>query len=254
MDLWIKILLVALFGILIYREILKSLHNPHKRPLQKSKAGFMSFVTITLLIGVFTYAGIFVTKIETRDLRPFTPSNFPQMVSIYDPGVIELEGMVIKTNLAHQGELTALATQLTSACVGDKGCELQSLFDYVTNIPYRTDHTSRNAKKVIETNWGDCDDKSNLFASLLNERGFDYRFVYVPRHVFVVVHTEDSDNLPFLPASLQIEGKKFYYAETTAKNSKIGEFNGQFPHSFEGIYDIKKDEAVDHETVSFSFG
>jgi len=254
MDLWLKILPIAVLALLIYREIIKTAAHQSQRPVAKSKASFMSLVMIGSAVGIFTYAGMSITRIETRDLRSYIPKNSPQMVSIFDRGVIELNGMVIKTNLASEGELAFLAKELTAQCDGDKGCEVQSLFDYVTHIPYRTDYTSRSPKSVIESNWGDCDDKSNLFASLLNERGFEYRFVYVPSHVFVVVHTEDTDNLPFLPASLKIEGKKFYYAETTAEGSNIGEFNGQFPHSFEGIYDIQKDEAVELGNVSFHFG
>lgn len=250
MDLWIKITLILLLAILIYREILKSARHHH--PSQKSKANFLSLLLVGGVVGIFTYAGISITWIETRDLRPYIPKHSPQMVSIFDRGVIELEGMVIKTNLAREGELSKLADTLTEECGNDQGCEVQKMFDYVTNIPYKTDYTSRNAKKVVESNWGDCDDKSNLFASLLNEKGYEYRFVYVPHHVFVVVHLNDTDDLPFLRASLKIEGKNFYYAETTSEGAKIGEFNGQFPYNFEGIYDIKKNEPVERDTVSFS--
>ena len=252
MDLWIKITLILLLAILIYREILKSALHHHQRPSQKSKANFLSLLLVGGVVGIFTYAGISITWIETRDLRPYIPKHSPQMVSIFDRGVIELEGMVIKTNLAREGELSKLADTLTEGCNNDQGCEVQKMFDYVTNIPYKTDYTSRNAKKVVESNWGDCDDKSNLFASLLNEKGYEYRFVYVPHHVFVVVHLNDTDDLPFLRASLKIEGKNFYYAETTSEGARIGEFNGQFPYNFEGIYDIKKNEPVERDTVSFS--
>lgn len=238
-------------AVLVYREILKSVARQHEHPVQTSKAGFLSLLMVGSVVGVFTYAGMSVTWIETRDLRPYTPHRSPQMVSLYERGVIELNGMVIKTNLAHEGELSQLAKELTSLCHNDQGCEVQKLFDYVTLIPYRTDYTSRNAVKVVQSNWGDCDDKSNLFASLLNERGFEYRLVYVPHHVFVVVHLDDTDGLPFLSARLRIEEKDFYYAETTLNGAKIGEFNGQFPHNFEGIYDIQKDEAVELQNVSF---
>ncbi|MGA9046511.1 transglutaminase domain-containing protein [Sulfuricurvum sp.] len=251
MDLWIKISLLGVVAVLVYREILKSAARQHEHPVQKSKASFMSLLMVGSVVGVFTYAGMSVTWIETRDLRPYIPHNSPQMVSLYERGVIELSGMVIKTNLAHEGELNHLAKELTSQCRNDQGCEVQKLFDYVTHIPYRTDYTSRNAVKVVESNWGDCDDKSNLFASLLNERGLEYRFVYVPHHVFVVVHMNDTGDLPFLSARLRIEEKDFYYAETTSTGAKIGEFNGQFPHNFKGIYDIQKDEAVELENVSF---
>lgn len=206
---------------------------------------------VGLSVGVFVYIGLSITNIETRDLRPYRPANAPQLVSIFDKGVIELNGQYIQTNLAKPTELKDLASSLTQKCNGNDACEINTLFDYVTHIPYRTDHTSRSPKEVLKTNWGDCDDKSNLFASLLNERGFDYRFVYVPHHVFVVVHVEDETSLPFLSASLTIDDKKYYYAETTASGSRIGEFNGQFPYLFEGVYDIQKDEAVDMKNVSF---
>lgn len=252
MELWVKIAIVLLIAFFVYREILKSAQQPS---IQTSKASFMSLVGVGGVVGVFTYIGMSMTWVETRDLRPYSlPSQSGQFVSIYDRGVIELNGMVIKTNLAHQGELSPLAQKLTQGCNGDDGCEAQKLFDYVTAIPYRTDYTSRNALTVIKTNWGDCDDKSNLFASLLNERGIDYRFVYVPHHVFVAVHLNDTRNIPFLNAKLTMEGKDFYYAETTASGSKIGEFNGQFPYSFEGIYDMNKDRPEELSNVKFSIG
>lgn len=254
MDLWIKIGVISLLALLIYREILKSAILHHQSPRPTSKAGFMSLLMITAVVGIFTYVGMSITWIETRDLRPYLPPHSPQMVSIFDKGGIELNGMVIKTNLAPKGELATLAQKLTQKCNGDEGCEVQSLFDYVTQIHYRTDYTSRSPRSVIQSNWGDCDDKSNLFASLLNERGYEYLFVYVPHHVFVVVHLQDTEDLPFLRASLEMEGKRFYYAETTAEESLIGEFNGEFPNRFEGLYDLRNDHEIPLEMVTFHLG
>ncbi|MFA5215600.1 transglutaminase family protein [Sulfuricurvum sp.] len=256
MELWIKIAVILFIATLVYREIIKSATQHSKRPIQKTKASFMSLLSIAGIVGLFTYAGMSITLIETRDLRPYShPSlSSPQFVSLYDKGVIEFNGMVIKTNLAREEELAPLAERLTQGCNGDDGCEAQKLFDYVTAIPYRTDYTSRNALTVVKSNWGDCDDKSNLFASLLNERGLEYRFVYVPHHVFVAVHLNDTKNIPFLNAKLTMEGKNFYYAETTASRAKIGEFNGQFPYSFEGIYDIQKNRPEELSNVKFSLG
>lgn len=257
MDIWIKITVIVVFSLLIYREILKSasLKNaPLSSSPLKNKAGGMSLLMVGVSVGLFVYVGISITNIQTRDLRPYKLNNSPEMVSLFDRGVIELNGQYIKTNLAKSGELKDLAINLTQKCHGDDACEIDKMFDYVTHIPYRTDYTSRSPKEVIQTNWGDCDDKSNLFASLLNEKGFDYRFVYVPHHVFVVVHLDNESNLPFLSAKLTIDGKAYYYAETTAAGSHIGTFNGQFPYAFDGIYDIKNDVAVDMKKVSFWMG
>lgn len=253
MDLWVKIAIVVLIAVFVYREILKSVSKPSTQtPSPKSKAGFLSFIALGSAVGGFIYIGMSMTLIETRDLRPYIQNS--QLVSLYDRGVIQLNGMVIKTNLARHGELAPLANRLTLGCNGNDGCEVQKMFDYVTHIPYKTDHTSRNPKEVIATNWGDCDDKSNLFASLLNERGMDYRFVYVANHVFVVVHVENTTTLPFLRAKLTIDNQDYYYAETTSTGARIGEHNGQFPYSFKGIYDIKNDEETDLEKVSFRIG
>lgn len=247
---WLKLLIIAVFAALIYREILKSAAN---RPsASRSKAGVGSFVTIGAVVGGFTYLGMSITLIETKDLRPYhLPSEKRgEWVSLYDQGVIELDGMLIKTNLAPRGELSTLASSLVEGCTDD-GCEAQRLFDYVTAITYKTDYTSRNAKEVIQSGWGDCDDKSNLFASLLNERKIPYVFVYVPHHVFVAVHIQNTDHVPFINASLAIAGKRYYYAETTAEGAKIGEFNGQFPSSYTGIYDLTNHHEIDLQEVLF---
>lgn len=257
MDLWIKITVIILFSLLVYREILRSavLKNaPLSSTTSKNKAGILSFLMVAISVGLFVYAGISITNVQTRDLRPYRLAQTPEFVNIFDKGVIELNGQYIKTNLSKPGDLKNLAAQLTQQCQGNDACEIQNMFDYVTHIPYKTDHTSRSSKEVLQTNWGDCDDKSNLFASLLNERDFDYRFVYVPHHVFVVVHVEDDKSLPLLSARLTIDSKKYYYAETTASEAYIGTFNGQFPYAFEGIYDIRKNEAVDLKKVSFWIG
>ncbi|MDD3598049.1 hypothetical protein, partial [Sulfuricurvum sp.] len=73
-------------------------------------------------------------------------------------------------------------------------------------------------------------------------------------HVFVAVHINDARNVPFLNAKLTIGGKDFYYAETTVSGAKIGEFNGQFPYSFEGIYDMNKNKPEELSNVKFSIG
>lgn len=256
MELWIKMAVVTVIVFFVYKEILKSaaVRSDQTPSATKKKAGFLNLMTVGMSVGIFVYAGMSITFIETRDLRPYAPEHSPQMVSIFDKGVIELGGMVIKTNLAKPAELAPLAEKLTQNCHGNDGCEVQAMFDYVTRIPYKTDYTSRNAKAVVATQWGDCDDKSNLFASLLNERGYDYRFVYVPHHVFVVVHVDDTKSLHFLPARLIIEGKNYYYAETTATGASIGEFNGQFPFQFEGVYDMEKNEPAEKEKITFRIG
>lgn len=247
--LWIKVFTLIILGYFLYHQILRSAVQKRLKP--QSKASILTLLGVGGMVGIFVYAGMSITLIQTRDLRTITPKSSPQFVSIFDPGVIEVGDMVIKTNLAPKGSLRSLAQTLTDKCYGKEECEIQSMFDFVTNIPYKTDHTSRKPSDVLASNWGDCDDKTNLFASLLDEKSYQYTLVYVPHHVFVAVHIKDPSRLSWLKARIMIDGKAYYYAETTAKNARIGEFNGQFPNSYIGIYDLQHNKEIDLEKVSF---
>lgn len=122
-----------------------------------------------------------------------------------------------------------LADFLTKNCKGDKTCEVQSMLDFVTAIPYKINESiARNSKQVVEQNFGDCDDKSNLLISMLKVRGYEAYFVLVPKHIFVIVNLENQVN----KKALYVNDKKFYILESTAIGSKIG-----FPlkYSFEEI-------------------
>lgn len=125
----------------------------------------------------------------------------------------------------------SLAKKLTLHCKNDKICEVQSMLDFTTNIPYKVNESiARSARKVVSQNFGDCDDKSNLLISLLHVKGYEAYFVLVPKHIFVIVHLDVNQSLN--KKALYINGKAFYKLETTATNSKIG-----FPlkYSFEQI-------------------
>ncbi|AXX84280.1 hypothetical protein [Aliarcobacter skirrowii] len=111
-----------------------------------------------------------------------------------------------------------LAQFLTKDCKSSI-CEVQSMLDFVTNIPYKiNENVAKSPKKVVEQNFGDCDDKSNLLISLLKAKTYEAYFVLVPKHIFVVVNLEALNN----KKALYINGRRFYILETTATNSKIG--------------------------------
>lgn len=124
-------------------------------------------------------------------------------------------------NQVREDEYTKnLANFLTKTCKKNKNCEVQSMLDFVTKIPYRINESiARSSKNVVEQNFGDCDDKSNLLISLLKSKGYEAYFVLVPKHIFVVVHlSEELKNRK----ALYINGKRFYILESTATHSKIG--------------------------------
>ena len=112
-----------------------------------------------------------------------------------------------------------LADFLTKDCNKNKICEVQAMLDFATKIPYKINESiARSAKQVVEQNFGDCDDKSNLLISMLKVRGYEAYFVLVPEHIFVIV---DLEKLPNKKA-LYVNDKRFYVLESTATNSKIG--------------------------------
>ena len=112
-----------------------------------------------------------------------------------------------------------LADYLTKDCNKNKVCEVQAMLDFTTAIPYKINESiARSAKQVVEQNFGDCDDKSNLLISMLKVRGYEAYFVLVPEHIFVIV---DLEKLPNKKA-LYVNDKRFYVLESTATNSKIG--------------------------------
>lgn len=113
-----------------------------------------------------------------------------------------------------------LANHLTKNCSGNRVCEVQSMLDFVTAIPYKINESiARSAKQVVTQNFGDCDDKSNLLISLLKVKGYETYFVLVPKHIFVVVNMQ---NIKVNTKALYINDKPFYILESTATASKIG--------------------------------
>ena len=114
----------------------------------------------------------------------------------------------------------SLANHLTKNCSGSRVCEVQSMLDFVTAIPYKINESiARSAKQVVTQNFGDCDDKSNLLISLLKVKGYEAYFVLVPKHIFVVVNMQ---NIKLNTKALYINDKPFYILESTATASKIG--------------------------------
>ncbi|QDF30195.1 transglutaminase domain-containing protein [Halarcobacter anaerophilus] len=132
---------------------------------------------------------------------------------------IDVGGLTYVNQVRSDDYTQKLAKRLVNGC-DTKVCEVQSMLDLVTNIPYKINNSvARSGENVIKQNYGDCDDKSNLLISLLHARGYEAYFVLVPKHIFVVVHL----NL-ILPnkKALYINKRPFYILESTAKNSKIG--------------------------------
>lgn len=117
-------------------------------------------------------------------------------------------------------EIQNRAYDLTKDCES-KLCKVQSLLDFATNIPYKTNtFQQKSPQKTIQENFGDCDDKSNLLISMLHAMDIEAYFVLVPKHIFVILPLEN-EKVAF-KKGLWINGRKYYILESTAKDSKVG--------------------------------
>ena len=113
-----------------------------------------------------------------------------------------------------------LANHLSKDCQKDEICEVQSMLDFVTKIPYKINESvARSSKQVVTQNFGDCDDKSNLLISMLKMKGYEAYFVLVPKHIFVIVNLQEKLSNK---KALYLDGNRFYKLESTATLSKIG--------------------------------
>ncbi len=117
-------------------------------------------------------------------------------------------------------EIASKALELTKNCKSEL-CEVQSILDYVTHIPYKINYFRANSpQRTIQNNFGDCDDKSNLLISMLHSLGKEAYFVLVPKHIFVI--TPIKDKRLRKTKGIIIGGKKYFILESTAKGSKVG--------------------------------
>ncbi|MBN2824912.1 MAG: transglutaminase domain-containing protein [Campylobacterales bacterium] len=144
-------------------------------------------------------------------------------------------------------ELHQLTQKLTAHCTSDE-CKVQSLLDYVTQIPYKINRFHTNfPQDTLNLGYGDCDDKSNLLISMLNIIGIKAYFVLVPKHIFIIVALE---NIPNRKA-LYIDNKAHYILETTAKGSPIG-FPLQYKLShITAIIDPFENKKVPYQTIEY---
>ena len=141
-------------------------------------------------------------------------------MGIVDKTYVGTSNGIYKSYVTTSEEIQDKAFSLTSHC-SDRLCEVQTLLDYVTNIPYKTNNFQQySAQKTIEQNFGDCDDKSNLLISMLHALGKEAYFVLVPKHIFIITAIEDK-RLEKIKG-LWVNGKKYFILESTARNSKIG--------------------------------
>ena len=103
---------------------------------------------------------------------------------------------------------------------------VEAALTYVQSLPYSYDSTSKGKDEYVrypvETlvdGCGDCEDKSVLLAAILHEMNIDFVLLMAPDHMAVGVNYEPHNGA----TGFMFNGKKYYYAETTEIDFKIGQ-------------------------------
>ncbi|OUR74629.1 hypothetical protein A9Q76_00715 [Arcobacter sp. 31_11_sub10_T18] len=157
-----------------------------------------------VLIGLFLFALVYISYVS---------------FFLVDKKFITIDGGTYINQIRTDKFTKDLSVKITKNCTTAL-CEVQHMLDYVSVIPYKINNSiARSGKNVIENNYGDCDDKSNLLISMLHAQGYEAYFVFVPEHVFIVVGMNEKLRNK---KALYVNKKPFYILESTAKNSKIG--------------------------------
>lgn len=104
--------------------------------------------------------------------------------------------------------------------------KVEVALSYVQSLPYSYDSTSKGKDEYVrypvETlvdGCGDCEDKSVLLAAILHEMNIDFVLLMAPDHMAVGVNCEPHNGA----TGFKFNGKKYYYAETTEIDFKIGQ-------------------------------
>lgn len=103
---------------------------------------------------------------------------------------------------------------------------VEAALTYVQSLPYSYDSTSKGKDEYVrypvETlvdGCGDCEDKSVLLAAILHEMNIGFVLLMAPDHMAVGVNCEPHNGA----TGFMFNGKKYYYAETTEIDFKIGQ-------------------------------
>ena len=126
---------------------------------------------------------------------------------------------------------------------------------FVQSIPYSTDLNStgyaeypRFPIEVLVDQTGDCDCKSDLFATLIMSLGYGAVFINPPDHLAVGVL---GDNLQGTYWTYQ--NQTYYYAETTGIGFKLGDLPDQFKNVNAYVYPIDlNNQYVVNSQVAFN--
>lgn len=167
------------------------------------------------------------------------------------PNSIKVGELYAPYYIDENSKLKTIITNLKDRCNGNEVCEVNQAFSYVTHIPYVRSDKHRPPVEVIVKNGGDCDEKAQLFAMILMETHHNCVLVYTKDHTFIAVEITNPSTMNPKSVRLMIEGKEYFYAETTDPNAYIGKYNGVAFEEIQGLYHVNEKRNISKESVHF---
>ncbi len=208
---------------------------------------------------IFVYPALFILAIAVYKNHMANSNTIPvdtnasqvRTIIVPPPNAIKVGELYAPYYIDENSKLKTIIEKLKERCNGDEVCEVNQAFTYVTHIPYVRSDKHRTPVDVIAKNGGDCDEKAQLFAMILVETNHNCVLVYTKDHTFIAVEIDNTPKVNPNSVRLLIEGKLYFYAETTDPNAYVGKFNEVYPEQIEGLYHVNEKRNIPKETIQF---
>ncbi|OHD78005.1 MAG: hypothetical protein A2023_03750 [Sulfuricurvum sp. GWF2_44_89] len=168
-------------------------------------------------------------------------------------GMVKIHEKFFKYDVYEHDEMKPIVDMLTKECNGDSYCEIDRAYQYVLKIPYKESTVNRNPSDVINQNGGDCDEKSFLLATLLLQNKYPCLLVTTKDHGFIAVHLPDDRSVKHPSTYLIIDGKKYYFADTTLLEGYIGQYNNVKKDDINGVFDMVVKKEIPLDQIEYHF-
>lgn len=193
---------------------------------------------------------IFITNYTYRNY--FANENSTSEKLIYF-GKFGVERIPTINKTDNTGKLTKLAKTITEGCKEEEFCKVKRIMTFIHKIPYIAgEGQAKTPIEVINSNSGDCDEKTYLFATLAIESRLKPILIYAKKdeiyHAFIGIQLKEKTDGKM--TYLKIDDKKYYYLETTWNEKDIGKFNGYEKENIIGIYDEVNNEKISLKKIT----
>jgi hypothetical protein len=134
--------------------------------------------------------------------------------------------------------------------------KLNLVISFVQSLPYTSDSLTtsydeypRYPLQTLVDQGGDCEDTSILVSALLYEMNYEVILLGLPNHMACGVYSEGLSGSYYM-----VDGKRFFYLETTDTGWKIGEVPEEYNDVSAYFYELKAIPIITHEWSAKSYG